>query len=422
MNREDLRVTKPVLCDSAYVRSRDDRIPGEQAGGLPRAGGGWGGDGAFSLTRRLQTVGRAGPGGTNARVLRATGQCAKAVKTVQRTWTDVSPDDRQAHEKMLSIAVIRKQAGRIAPSRTAATPTRGVGRPRAGPEAEQLLQEAAWQVLSGSTVEPPRGPAVPRLAHTQGTCTCVHGALQGCRQQREEETTTVPRAAHPHGRAWRRAARRRLRSAADAGLRTVSRRQRASALSQNKGKAQAARARPAGRGLNAPGQSSAQGPLRPCSLASVGVLAQTDVKILQRRSLSRAPPGGRGVGAEARVAACSPGWSPRGVRAGRGVSPQVRTRCGRPSVTTGHESGALSTQRHGRASKAAAGREQPDPSATDAVLGVEAPPKCGARECGLLGSGAFADVISEDRPLRRARPRAGVLVRGEKTLAGGTVV
>lgn len=293
---------------------------------------------------------------------------------------------------------------------------------RAGPEAEQLLQEAAWQVLSGSTVEPPRGPAVPRLAHTQGTCTCVHGALQGCRQQREEETTTVPRAAHPHGRAWRRAARRRLRSATDAGLRTVSRRQRASALSQNKGKAQAARARPAGRGLNAPGQSSAQGPLRPCSLASVGVLAQTDVKILQRRSLSRAPPGGRGVGAEARVAACSPGWSPRGVRAGRGVSPQVRTCCGRPSVTTGHESGALSTQRHGRASKAAAGREQPDPSATDAVLGVEAPPKCGAHECGLLGSGAFADVISEDRPLRRARPRAGVLVRGEKTLAGGTVV
>lgn len=94
---------------------------------------------------------------------------------------------------------------------------------QAGPEAEQLLQEAAWQVLSGSTVEPPRGPAVPRLAHTQGTCTCVHGALQGCRQQREEETTTVPRAAHPHGRAWRRAARRRLRSAADAGLRTVSR-------------------------------------------------------------------------------------------------------------------------------------------------------------------------------------------------------
>lgn len=93
-------------------------------------GAGEGGDGAFSLTRRLQTVGRAGPGGTNARVLRATGQCAKAVKTVQRTWTDVSPDDRQAHEKMLSIAVIRKQAGRIAPSRTAATPTRGVGRPR----------------------------------------------------------------------------------------------------------------------------------------------------------------------------------------------------------------------------------------------------------------------------------------------------
>lgn len=181
---------------------------------------------------------------------------------------------------------------------------------RAGPEAEQLLQEAAWQVLSGSTVEPLRGPAVPRLAHTQGTCTCVHGALQGCRQQREEETTTVPRAAHPHGRAWRRAARRRLRSAADAGLRTVSRRQRASALSQNKGEAQAARARPAGRGLNAPGQSSAQGPLRPCSLASVGVLAQTDVKILQRRSLSRAPPGGRGVGAEARVAACSLGGAP----------------------------------------------------------------------------------------------------------------
>lgn len=391
----------------------------------PGAGGG--GDGAFSLTRRLQTVGRAGPGGTNARVLRETGQCAKAVKMVQRTWTDVSPDDRQAHEKMLSIAVIRKQAGRIAPSRTAATPTRGVGRPRgAGSRAAAPGGGLAGpqRVDCGTTQRP--SSATPGT-HPRDMHMCPRG-LTGM--------STAARGGNDHcppggPSAWQgleascptpTAERRRCGTQDDAGLRTVSRRQRASALSQNKGEAQAARARPAGRGLNAPGQSSAQGPLRPCSLASVGVLAQTDVKILQRRSLSRAPPGGRGVEAEARVAACSPGWSPRGVRAGRGVSPQVRTRCGRPSVTTGHESGALSTQRHGRASKAAAGREQPDPSATDAVLGVEAPPKCGAREYGLLGSGAFADVISEDRPLRRARPRAGVLVRGEKTLAGGTVV
>lgn len=294
MNREDLRVTKPVLCDSAYVRSWDDRIPGEQAGGLPRAGGGWGGNGAFSLTGRLQTVGRAGPGGTNACVLRATGQCAKAVKTVQRTWTDVSPDDQQAHEKMLSIAVIRKQAGRIAPSRTAATPARGVGRPRgagSGAAAPGGGLAGPQRVDCGTTQRP--SSATPGT-HPRDMHMCPR-ALQGCRQQREEETTTVPRAAHPHGGAWRRAARRRLWSATDAGLRTVSRRRRASALSQNKGKAQAARARPAGRGLNAPGQSSAQGPLRPCSLASVGVSAQTDVKILQRRSLSGAPPGGRGA-------------------------------------------------------------------------------------------------------------------------------
>lgn len=48
----------------------------------------------------------------------------------------------------------------------------------------------------------------------------------------------------------------------------------------------------------------------------------------------------------------------------------------------------LEPQRH------RAEREKPDLTAADAMLGVEAPPKRGAHECDLLGSGAFADVIS----------------------------
>lgn len=76
------------------------------------------------------------------------------------------------------------------------------------------------------------------------------------------------------------------------------------------------------------------------------------------------------------------------------MSPRVCKCCKSPSVTMGHDSGALSTQLHGWNLRHRAEREKPDLTAADAMLGVEAPPKCGAHECDLLGSGAFADVIS----------------------------